>query len=93
MSKIIASAAIRGARKIFDDARRTYQGALEKYGPEQEIGFPNTAYYLPIIYGITGIPVQTLGDCQPVLRRSRQILPPGSGLNRFLCGASILRSR
>jgi len=76
VSKIIASAAIRGAHKIVTRVEKKYKEVLEKYGPEQEIGFPNTAYFLPIIYGITGIPVKTLGDCQPVLRRCRQLLPP-----------------
>lgn len=76
MSKIIASAAIRGAHKIITRVERTYQRVLAAYGPEQEIGFPDTAYYLPIIYGILGIAVKTLGDCQPVLRRCRAILPP-----------------
>ena len=76
MSKIIASAAIRGAHKIITRVEKKYKQVLEKYGPNQEIGFPDTAYYLPIIYGITGIPVKTLGDCQRVLRRCREILPP-----------------
>jgi len=76
VSKIIASAAIRGAHKIVTRVEKKYKEVLEKYGPNQEIGFPDTAYYLPIIYGITGIPVKTLGDCQLVLRRCREILPP-----------------
>nr|MBP7323703.1 hypothetical protein [Deltaproteobacteria bacterium] len=76
MSKIIASAAIRGAHKIITRVEKKYQEVLQKYGPEQRIEFPDTAYYLPIIYGITGIAVKTLGDCQPVLRRCRAILPP-----------------
>lgn len=76
MSKIIASAAIRGAHKIITRVEGTYQRVLAAYGPDQEIGFPETAYYLPIIYGILGIAVKTLGDCQPVLRRCRAILPP-----------------
>jgi acetyl-CoA synthase len=57
MSKIIASAAIRGAQKIFTMAEKKYREAIEKYGPEQEVGFPNTAYHLPIIYAMTAIPV------------------------------------
>ncbi|MBN2467197.1 MAG: CO dehydrogenase/CO-methylating acetyl-CoA synthase complex subunit beta [Deltaproteobacteria bacterium] len=76
MSKVIASAAIRGAHKIVTRVEKKYKEVLEAYGPDQEIGFPNTAYYLPVIYGILGIPVRTLGDCQTVLRRCRDILPP-----------------
>jgi acetyl-CoA synthase len=76
MSKIIASAAIRGAQKIFDRAEVTYKAALEKHGPNQEIGFPNTAYYLPIIYAVTGIPVAKLEDMGKVFDLCRKLIPP-----------------
>ena len=66
MSKIICSAAIRGAQKIYERSEGLYREALKKYGPEQEIGFPNTAYYLPIIYAMTGIPVAKLSEMQKV---------------------------
>lgn len=76
MSKIIASAAIRGARKIFAQAEAKYREALEKYGPDQEIGFPNTAYYLPIIYSMTGIAVSKVKDMERVLDMCRRLIPP-----------------
>ncbi len=76
MSKIIASAAIRGAHKIVERAEKKYQEALEKWGPEQEVGFPDTAYYLPVIYAILGIPVKKMSDMKPVLDRCRTLLPP-----------------
>ncbi|MDY6955093.1 MAG: CO dehydrogenase/CO-methylating acetyl-CoA synthase complex subunit beta, partial [Thermodesulfobacteriota bacterium] len=75
MSKIICSAAIRGAHKIVQRAQDKHQAAMEKWGPEQEIGFPNTAYYLPIIYGILGIAVKNLKDVEEVLGRCRSLLP------------------
>ena len=52
-----------------------YAEVLKRYGPATEIGFPNTAYYLPIIYAMLGIPVRTLGDCQLVFQKSRRLLP------------------
>jgi acetyl-CoA synthase len=76
VSKIICSAAIRGAYKIVGRAEAMYREALEKWGPKQEVGFPNTAYYLPVIYGILGIPVKTVEDMKPVLDKCRAILPP-----------------
>ncbi|MBI5529785.1 MAG: CO dehydrogenase/CO-methylating acetyl-CoA synthase complex subunit beta [Deltaproteobacteria bacterium] len=75
MSKIIASAAIRGAHKIVERAEKKYAEALKKHGPGKEIAYPNTGYYLPIIYGILGIPVKTLGDMKPVIETCRRILP------------------
>jgi acetyl-CoA synthase len=76
VSKIIASAAIRGAHRIVEKAVEKYGQALERFGEGQEVGFPNTAYYLPIIYSITGIPVKTIGDIDRVLKVCRRLLPP-----------------
>ncbi|MBA4418809.1 MAG: CO dehydrogenase/CO-methylating acetyl-CoA synthase complex subunit beta [Syntrophus sp. (in: bacteria)] len=76
MSKIIASAAIRGAHKIFLKAEEKYNEALEKFGPQQEVGFPNTAYYLPIIYAMTGIGVAKIEDMKRVLDICRRLIPP-----------------
>ena len=75
MSKIIASAAIRGAYKIVDMAEKKWKAAVDRWGVNQEVGFPETAYYLPIIYGILGIPVKTLGDMEKVLEICRRFLP------------------
>ncbi|MEW6545397.1 MAG: acetyl-CoA decarbonylase/synthase complex subunit alpha/beta [Bacillota bacterium] len=76
MSKIIASAAIRGAHKLVARAEEKWQQAMDRWGARQEVGFPNTGYYLPVIYGILGVPVKTLGDMEPVLKRAKSLLPP-----------------
>ena len=76
MSKIIASAAIRGAYKIIDNAEKKWKEAMDKWGAGEPVGFPNTAYYLPVIYGILGNKVEKLGDMEPVLKRCRALLPP-----------------
>ena len=49
---------------------------MEKWGADELVGFPNTAYYLPIIYGILGIKIEKLGDMQQVLERCKTLLPP-----------------
>jgi len=76
MSKIIASAVIRGAYKIVDQAEKKWQQAMDKWGANEPVGFPNTAYYLPVIYGILGIPVGKLGDMEQILNRCKTLLPP-----------------
>ncbi len=76
MSKIICSAAIRGAHKIVDMAEEKYEEALKKYGPEHEVSFPNTGYYLPIIYSMLGAKVQQLGDMKEIFQECRKLLPP-----------------
>ncbi|UCG54295.1 MAG: CO dehydrogenase/CO-methylating acetyl-CoA synthase complex subunit beta [Dehalococcoidia bacterium] len=76
MSKIIASAAIRGAHTIIGRAEEKWRQAMEKWSANEPVGFPNTAYYLPIIYGILGIKIEKLGDMQQVLERCKTLLPP-----------------
>ncbi|MFC2012332.1 acetyl-CoA decarbonylase/synthase complex subunit alpha/beta [Chloroflexota bacterium] len=76
MSKIIASAAIRGAHKIVDESEKKWQQAMEKWGANEPVGFPNTAYYLPIIYGMLGTPIEKLGDMESVIKKCKAILPP-----------------
>jgi len=76
MSKIIASAAIRGAYKIVDQAEKKWQQAMDRWGANEPVGFPNTAYYLPVIYGILGIKVEKLGDMEQILNRCKSLLPP-----------------
>ena len=76
MSKIIASAAIRGAHKIVGQAEKKWQQAMDKWGANEPVGFPNTAYYLPVIYGILGMKVEKLGDIEAGLKKCKTILPP-----------------
>jgi len=84
MSKIICSAAIRGAHKIVDMAEEAYEAALKKYGPEQEVSFPNTAYFLPIIYSMLGAKVKTLGDMKDIFQECRKLLPDQVSENLWL---------
>jgi len=76
MSKIIATAGIRGAHAIVDRAEKKWKEAMDTYGGKQEVEFPNTGYYLPIIYAILGYPVKTLEDMKFVFETCRQLLPP-----------------
>ncbi len=76
MSKIIASAVIRGATKILGNAENKWKMAMDKWGANEPVGFPNTAYYLPIIYGMLGMKVAKLGDMEAVLKKCRVMLPP-----------------
>jgi len=76
MSKIIASAAIRGAYKIIERADNKWRQAMDKWGASEPVGFPNTAYYLPVIYGVLGLKVEKLGDMEQVLKRCKSLLPP-----------------
>ncbi len=76
MSKIIASAAIRGAHKIVGQAEKAWRRAMDSHRPGEPVGFPNTAYYLPVIYGMLGVKVETLGDMEVVIKKCKLLLPP-----------------
>ncbi len=75
MSKIIAASAINGAYKIVKIAEDKWKQAMDKYGSNQDVAFPETAYYLPIIYGILGIPVSKLIHMEQVFKICRNLLP------------------
>ncbi len=75
MSKIIATSAIKGAYKIVKKAEEILKNSIDKHGPEQKIEFPNTGYYLPIIYSMTGIAVETLSDAVKVIEEAKKLLP------------------
>jgi acetyl-CoA synthase len=76
MSKLVAFAAIQGGYNIVSKVEGDYKKALETFNADTQIGFPNTAYYLPVIYSLLGIKVETLEDVQQVLDFCRKILPP-----------------
>jgi acetyl-CoA synthase len=76
MSKIIISAGIRGAHAIYERVEKKWKDAMDKYGGNQEVAFPNTGYYLPIIYGMTGFPVKKLEDMKVVLDKCKELIPP-----------------
>lgn len=76
MSKYIATRAIRGANALVTEAEVMLNKALKEKGTDTPVSFPNTAYYLPTILGMTGIEVTKLGDLLPVLEQARQMLHP-----------------
>jgi acetyl-CoA synthase len=49
---------------------------MDRWGANEPVGFPNTAYYLPVTYGVLGIAVAKLGDMEQVLKRCKSLLPP-----------------
>ena len=74
MSKIIASAAIRGAHKIYAEAEAYYTKAVQEKGEQTAVGFPDTAYYLPMSHALLGAKVETLGQIKPILDHARELL-------------------
>ncbi|MBE9474843.1 MAG: CO dehydrogenase/CO-methylating acetyl-CoA synthase complex subunit beta, partial [Chloroflexi bacterium] len=76
MSRYIASRAIRGANALVTEAELMLQKALAEKGPDTPVGFPNTAYYLPLIFGMTGLEVEKLSQLEPAMQHAKQLLHP-----------------
>ncbi|MBE3069880.1 MAG: CO dehydrogenase/CO-methylating acetyl-CoA synthase complex subunit beta [Planctomycetes bacterium] len=76
MSRIIAAAAIRGAREMARQAEDLLEQTIRAKGEDAAVEFPNTGYYIPIIYAMTGREVHTLADFRPVMDEIRGLLPP-----------------
>lgn len=76
MSRYIATRAIRGANLIVGEAEELLNKGLRERGPETPVAFPNTAYYLPTILGMTGREVSKLGELTPVLEHAKALLHP-----------------
>ncbi len=86
MSKLVAFAAIQGAYNIVSKAEGKYKRALETYGGSQKLEFPNTAYFLPIIYSLTGIKVKDLDSARKPLDFARKLIKR-LGLERIVAVA------
>jgi len=76
MSRYIATRAIRGANALVNEAELMLNKALQEKGPNTPVSFPNTAYYLPLIFGMTGIAVDKLDQLIPVLQKAKKLLHP-----------------
>ena len=76
MSRLVAFAAIQGGYNIVSKVEGRYNKALQTYNADTKVGFPNTAYYLPVIYSLLGLKVETLEDIKKPLEFARGLLPP-----------------
>ncbi|OEU56396.1 MAG: CO dehydrogenase/CO-methylating acetyl-CoA synthase complex subunit beta [Desulfobulbaceae bacterium S3730MH12] len=76
MSKLVAFAAIQGGYKVVSQVEGELERALQSQDASTKIGFPNTTYYLPVIYSLTGMKCETLEDLKKPLEFARGLLPP-----------------
>jgi acetyl-CoA synthase len=76
MSKLIASAAIEGAHVLVKQAEEMLEKAITEKGGAFAFEFPDTAFYLPMIYAMTGFPAKTLSDMKVALGMAKELLHP-----------------
>ncbi|MFC1919730.1 acetyl-CoA decarbonylase/synthase complex subunit alpha/beta [Chloroflexota bacterium] len=89
MSRYIASAAIRGAQGVVKQAEEMYTAAMKDPGPDTKIelkdkGGAGTGYFLPVIYGFTGLKVEKIADLKEPIEHAKSLVPPFPGENVWL---------
>ena len=84
MSKIIASSAILGAHRIVRNAEDCLVRAIAAKGIDCAVGFPDTAYSLPVIYSLLGKRVDRLSEMQTIIDECQRLLPAAPSENLWL---------
>ena len=76
MSRYIATRAARGANAIVREAELLLERAIKEKGANTPVAFPNTAYYLPFILGMTGTEISTIGELPAIMEKAKNLLHP-----------------
>jgi acetyl-CoA synthase len=71
---IILNGAVSGGHKVVGLAEGILEKAISEKGETQAVSFPETAYYLPVIYAILGLKVATLGQLKQAIAGCRALL-------------------
>jgi len=67
MSKVIATGAILGSHYYVKQAEALVEKAITEKGADFAFEFPDTAYFLPQMFAMTGFEVRTVGDMKTAL--------------------------
>jgi acetyl-CoA synthase len=78
------TAGINGAHKIAKQAEEILSRAIEEKGKDCKVEFPNTGYYMPVIYSMTGRAVEKLADFEEVMQEVKTLLPKPVDENLWL---------
>lgn len=63
-----------GANAVTGITESALNSVIAKFGREQEISFPDTQWFFPIVYAVTGIKVKTLGDLLTAVGEAKVLL-------------------
>jgi acetyl-CoA synthase len=69
MSKVIATGAILGSHYYVKQAEALVEKAITEKGADFKFEFPDTAYFLPQMFSMTGFEVRTVGDMKTALEK------------------------
>ncbi|MCL6560003.1 MAG: CO dehydrogenase/CO-methylating acetyl-CoA synthase complex subunit beta [Firmicutes bacterium] len=60
-----------GAVAVVGQAQALLNQAIGQYGADHPVGYPDTAYYLPVVRCLSGEEIKNLGDCASFLNKAR----------------------
>jgi len=72
--KVVAGLMVSGAKKVVAEAEEFLNKAIKEKGAGAKMGFPETAFYLPLANALLGSEVKVLSDAQKVLSTSKTLV-------------------
>lgn len=92
MSKVIATGAILGSHYYVKQAEALVEKAISEKGADFKFEFPDTAYFLPQMFTMTGYEVRTVGDMKTALEKHVKPLltdPPEDRMYKPFLGEAL----
>ena len=78
-----------GNDTVYGLTESAIDAAIEKYGADKAVAFPDTAYSLPCYYGVTGVKVGNLGELKAALGVAKTLMTRNKRLNDvFMSGVA-----
>ncbi len=90
MPRVVGELAVSGSNKAVGLAEGLIDKLIKEKGGAFEIGFPETGYFLPLIYATIGKEVKTLKDAGEIAQAAKGLLkkvPPAGDWNSLLSDA------
>ncbi|MCX5666151.1 MAG: CO dehydrogenase/CO-methylating acetyl-CoA synthase complex subunit beta, partial [Candidatus Omnitrophica bacterium] len=72
--KTVAGLMVSGAKKLYAEAEDFLNKAIKEKGPSAHVGFPETAFYLPLANALLGLETKTLSDAKKILSTAKTLL-------------------
>jgi acetyl-CoA synthase len=71
MSDIVFGLAKKGTQVALGAAEGLVRDSIGSFGADREIQFPDTAFYLPLIYAVLGQEVKNLKEAEAIIKAAR----------------------
>ncbi len=72
--KSVARLMVSGAKKLYAEADEFLNKAISEKGLDQQVGFSETAFYLPLANALLGLETKSLSDAKKILSTAKTLL-------------------